>query len=92
MFYQAGDVSRVESVQYVEEVLTAWITALRQDIGEVLLELCVRLKLVLKVYHTELIELWYLNEVNVFERHQLLLIGENHLEKVPVDHGIRRDV
>ncbi len=92
MFYQAGDVSRVESVQYVEEVLTAWITALRQDIGEVLLELCVRLKLVLKVYHTELIELWYLNEVNVFERHQLLLISENHLEKVPVDHGIRRDV
>ena len=82
----------LERVQDVEEVLPPQITALGQDVGEVHHEVVVALELVEEVDHAELIVLGHDHEVDVAQWHQLLPVGEDLLEEVLVDHGLRRHV
>ena len=92
MVNQSSNVLRLESVQDVEEVLSSRVATLGQGVREVLHELGVTFHLLLEVLDAELIELRHHYEVDVLQRHELLLVGKDHLQEIPVDHGIRRDV
>ena len=80
--------SRMHCVGYVEQVVSVTLPAFGIRLGEILPHRLESQQLVVEVLHGELVELWYVDEEDIFLLDELLLLGEDVLGVVLREHGV----
>ena len=80
----------VDGVEHVEEVAAVWQLALRQVVWHVRHELRVLAVPRVEVADGDLVVLGRVDLLDVLEGEQLLLVAQDLLEEVLVDHGVGR--
>ena len=89
---QLWNIVAVLSVHDVEEVVSWRKSPFRIFIWEVPHELRNVLHLGPQAFHAKLVELWHVNELDAFHLIEQLLLSQNLLEKVFVEHRIVRQI
>ena len=92
MLYQLLHIVRLEGMKEIKEVRPIGNSALGQLLGEVLHELLVRLHHRPQLHYGQLFVEWDANSLDFVQAEQLLLFCQNLLQKVLVQHVLRRQV